>query len=386
MASGPTTPQERWEEIDGYSPSTIAAEIAALTAAAAIARENNDEAGAAIYQGTADSWQRQTEKWTYTTTGPVGDGEYYVRITGSGDPDDGAERVYANGAGVHKENSVLDAGFLELVRLGVKAPADPYVAGSLPETDASLAVETPSGRMWHRYTFDGFGEKADGSPWDGTGVGRLWPLLSGERGEYVLANGGDALPYLRTMHAAANDGYMIPEQVWDRPEPTEYGHVFGKGTGSASPLAWAMAQYVRLAHGIARGSPVETPRVVAHRYATGRRLREPPLTVTSPSDVETVNGRSIRVTGTTSASHLFIDVNGSRQAVPLGPVSWTSKAFDVTVKLPDIRNKLVVVAVGPGGGTSTVTHTVLAYEDRLGGLTDPEGEQPAPHRPPGAAG
>ena len=204
----------------------------------------------------------------------MGDGKYYVRIEGDGDPDDGDSREYSDGAGVHEERAVLDAGFLELVRLGVKAPNDPYVVGSLPETDRSLATDTPSGRMWHRYTYDGYGEQADGSPWTLAtgGIGRLWPLLSGERGEYELANGRDALSHLRTMHRSANAGYMIPEQAWDRPEPTSYGHEFGKGTGSAGPLAWAMAQYVRLARGIANGSPVETPRVtpepVRHRAAS----------------------------------------------------------------------------------------------------------------------
>ena len=96
---------------------------------------------------------------------------------------------------------------------------------------------TPNGRMWHRYTYDGYGEKADGSPWDGTGIGRLWPLLGGERGEYEVARGNAGLSYLETMARSANKGYMIPEQVWDQPEPTSYGHVFGDGTGSA-PARW----------------------------------------------------------------------------------------------------------------------------------------------------
>ncbi|MFG2059452.1 glucan 1,4-alpha-glucosidase [Micromonospora sp. NPDC048930] len=377
VAHGPVSPQERWEETGGYSPSTIAAEIAGLTAAAAIARDNDDLAAAAVYQGTADSWQRRTEEWMYTTTGPVGDGRYYVRINANGRPDDGAERDYANGAGTHRENSVLDAGFLELVRLGVKAPDDAYVAGSLAETD-TIAQDTPSGRMWHRYTYDGYGEKADGSPWDGTGVGRLWPLLSGERGEYVLANGGDPMPYLRTMQAAANPGYLIPEQVWDRPEPTSFGHVFGKGTGSAAPLAWAMAQYVRLAQSLAHGSPVETPKVVAQRYATGTPPQSPELIVTSPTDVTTVDGRSVRVTGTTSGSEVFVDVNGVRQAVELSPVSPGRKSFDVEVQLPAIRSKVTVAAVAAGGGTNTATRTVLSFGQRIGGLTDPAGDDNGP--------
>jgi hypothetical protein len=232
--------------------------------------------------------------------------------------------------------------------------------------------------MWHRYTHDGYGEKPDGSPWDGTGIGRLWPLLSGERGEYELANGREALSHLQTMHNSANDGYMIPEQVWDRPDPTAFGHTFGKGTGSAAPLAWAMAQYVRLAQGIDAGRPVETPRVAAQRYARGRELDVPTLVVTSPADLEVAAGTTVRLSGTTSGRRLYVDVNGRNQAVELTRVRGGQRTFDVTLSVPDIRNQLVIVAVGPGGGTNTLVRTVLAYGDRIGGLTDPAGDDNGP--------
>ena len=373
VANGPSTPQERWEETGGYSPSTIADEIAGLTAAAAIATANGDAAGAAIYQATADSWHRQIEKWDYTTTGDLSDGRYYIRISGSGDPDDGASRNWANGAGSHPENSVVDAGFLELTRLGVKAPGDAYVAHSLTAVDQSIKVDTPSGPMWHRYTFDGYGETASGAPWTGVGIGRPWPLLSGERGEYVLANGGSAMPYLQTMANSANDGYMIPEQAWDQPDPTGYGHVFGKGTGSAAPLAWAMAQYARLAQGIGAGTPVETPAVVADRYATGHEPAAPALTVTSPADLSTASSRTVRLAGTTSAARLYVSVNGAKQAVPI-----TGGSFDTTITLPAISNQIVVAAVAADGGTAEEVRTVLAFGSRLGGLTDPTGDDNGP--------
>lgn len=382
VAAGPRTPQERWETEDGYSPSTLASQIAALTAAADIARRNGDRAKAAIYQGTADSWQRQTEQWMYTTTGPVGDGKYYIRIEGDGDPNDGDTREYSDGAGVHPERNVLDAGFLELVRLGVKAPDDRYVAGSLRETDASIGQDTPSGRMWHRYTYDGYGEDEQGDPWsfpdNADGVGRLWPLLTGERGEYELANGRSAVRRLRTMHNSANDGYMIPEQVWDSPDPTPYGYVFGKGTGSAAPLAWAMAQYVRLAQGIEAGRPVETPSVVAKRYARGKRLLPPSLEVTSPADRQISGTTRVRVTGTTDGTRVFLSVNGEAKQVRTRPAGHGQRRFAVDVDLPDIRNQIVVVAVGPGGGTNAVTRTVIAYGDHVGGLTDPAGDDNGP--------
>ncbi len=373
VANGPKTQQERWEETGGYSASTISDEIAALTVAADIARKTGDTAGAAVYQSTADDWQRNIERWLYTTTGSLSDGKYYERINSSGNPDDGASRDSANGSGVHKESSVVDAGFLELTRLGVKAPNDPYVAHSLLAVDQSIKVATPAGDMWKRYTYDGYGEKADGSPWDGTGIGRPWPLLSGERGEYVLANGGNALPYLQTMANAANDGHMIPEQVWDQTDPTSYGHVFGKGTGSAAPLAWATAQYVRLAQGIGAGKPVETPAVVADRYATGKALTVPDLKMTSPTNASTSQSREVHVSGTTNAASLYVSVDGAKQQVPVN-----GGAFDVVVSLPALNNQIVVAAVADDGGTRQEIRNVQAFGDRLGGITDPSGDDNGP--------
>ncbi|MFL5731926.1 MAG: glucan 1,4-alpha-glucosidase, partial [Chloroflexia bacterium] len=346
---GPSTPQERWEETDGYSPSTLAAEIAGLVAAGDLARSRGDTARAALWTGVADAWQRSTEKWMFTTTGPEGDGHYYVRIDNNGDPNDGSARDYANGAGFHKENSILDAGFLELVRMGVKAPNDKYVADSLPETDASLAVDTPSGRVWHRYTLDGYGEKPTGGPWEFNTItmGRPWPILSGERGEYEVANGRDGLPFLRTMANTANDGYMIPEQVWDRPDPTTYGYQLGKATGSASPLAWAMAQYIRLARAIELGHPPETPEVVARRYAGSTKLSQPALELTAPPAGAAAGGPNITVRGTTNAEHVYVATGGEVKTV-----APTGGAFEVAVPLQSGGNLITVVAQSSDGGTN----------------------------------
>ena len=174
VARGPATPQERWEEEGGYSPSTIAAEVAGLTAAASLAKANGDANSAALWQGVADEWQRKVEAWTFTTTGPHGDGRYFERIDDNGDPNDGHIIDINNGGGQWDERSIVDAGFLDLVRLGVKKPNDPFVTASLPEVDSVIKV----GSLFYRYNHDGYGEKADGSPYDGTGVGRLWPLLT----------------------------------------------------------------------------------------------------------------------------------------------------------------------------------------------------------------
>lgn len=264
VANGPATPQERWEEEGGHSPSTIAAQIAGLVTAADIARANGDDAAAERYLRTADEWQSKVSDWTFTTTGPHGDGRYYERVDDDGNPNNGHQLCLNNGGGCHDERAIVDAGFLELVRLGVKAPDNPRILASLPEVDEHLRVQTPNGPGFYRYNHDGYGETADGGPYTGAGVGRLWPLLTGERGEYAVAAGKDAGVYLETMARMANEGYLIPEQVWDR--PSAHGFTFGEGTGSATPLAWSMSQFVRLAHNIDAGRNLETPSVVAERY------------------------------------------------------------------------------------------------------------------------
>jgi glucoamylase len=269
VTTGPTTLQERWEEQHGYSPSTIAAEIAGLVCAADIARAKGDIASAKTYEAKADEWKGNLEKWTYTASGYFGDHQYYVRVD-NGDPNNQDQLTFNNEK--FWDHDVVDGGILELVRLGVKPPNDPKIAHSLDTIDQVVMVATPSGYMWHRYNHDCYGENdSTGRGWsdDGPGRGRVWPILSGERGEYELANAhaAKATELLKTMAACANDGCMIPEQCWDRADA--FGFTFGKGTGSATPLAWSMAQFVRLAVSIDAGFPVETPKVVADRYAGG---------------------------------------------------------------------------------------------------------------------
>src|SRR4051812_5415966 len=378
VARGPATPQERWEETGGYSNSTLPAMIAGLVAASDLARQRGDTDRARLWLGVADEWQRNLEKWLFTTNGPLGDGRYYVRIDDDGDPNDGSERDFGNAAGVHKDNAVVDGGILDAVRLGVKAPNDPYIAGSLPEIDASLATDTPSGRVWHRYTFDGYGEKDDGSPWTfntaGT-EGRAWPLLSGERGEYEVANGRSGLSFLQTMATTANDGYMIPEQVWDeaQPAPAPYGYQPGKATGSASPLAWAMAQYVRLARAIAAGKPVETPSIVSNRYATGAVRSVPDLAITSPATGSLAASRTITVTGTTNAAK--VTVASGDTTVTVTP---SGGGFSAPIPLQRGRNQITAVAEATDGGTNMRQVTVVSFGTRIGGFTDPAGDDNGP--------
>jgi glucoamylase len=265
---GPDTPSERWEEQPGKSPSTIAAEIAGLVCAADIARRNGDTASAGRYESTADSWRGQLDGWTFTTTGYFGDHRYYERIEHDTNPNDTYARAFEDGT--WWERDIVDGGFLDLVRLGVRPASYGPVVDSLAELDAVDRVSTPNGDMWHRYNHDSYGEsQADGSGWPsghGARTGRLWPLLSGERGEYELAAGHPAAAYLQTMASAGNAGYLIPEQAWDRTD--QYGFAFGEATGSAAPLHWAEAQYVRLAVSLDAGYPVETPAAVRARYGT----------------------------------------------------------------------------------------------------------------------
>ncbi|HEX8634976.1 MAG TPA: glucan 1,4-alpha-glucosidase [Pyrinomonadaceae bacterium] len=277
LRTGPRTPQERWEEKAGYSPSTIAAEIAGLVCAAEIARRNDAHPAAAIYLAAADEWARNVERWTATSTGKHGDGNYYIRIAHTDDdPNDGDLMNAGNGGADYDEREYVDAGFLELVRLGIRRADDSLIARSLAVVDKVLKVETPNGAAWYRYNHDGYGEMDDGRPWnfDGkyTGKGRLWALLSGERGQYELARGERAAARTRLDHMLgfANAGLMLPEQIWDRRDSPRPEFVFGEGTGSATPLAWTMAQFIRLAANLSEGRNLDTPDIVAARYASKR--------------------------------------------------------------------------------------------------------------------
>ena len=266
---GPRTDQDRWEEKPGYSPATIAAQIAGLVCAAEIANRNGDATSAAKYLQTADNWAQGVHKWTVTKSGNAAG--YYLRITENDNPNDGAKLEINSSSLVVDERKILDAGFLELVRLGIKSPRDPLIVESLKLIDQLIKVKTPAGDAWYRYNHDAYGETAAGGNYDArNGIGRLWTLLTGERGEYELAAGDVAAARTRldTLAGFANDGFMIPEQVWDREESPAASLHFGAGTGSATPLAWSMAQFIRLAMSIERGRNIETPRVVWERYGS----------------------------------------------------------------------------------------------------------------------
>ena len=292
VANGPATPQERWENQGGYSPATIASEIAGLVCAADIARANGDRASSNKYLRIADDWQSNVEKWTVTTNGPLASHPYYLRITKDGNPNAGTTyNIGDSGPNGIDQRRVVDTSYLELVRLGVKASNDPNIVQSLAVIDSTqildyqkvgLKVQTPNGTFWHRFNFDGYGETRTGGPWDigypacelttclqtQATIGRVWPIFAGERGEYELAAGqAGAAGRLASVAKSGNDGYMLPEQVWDDFPPSgQPGFTPGEGTFSATPLAWTHAQFVRLAWSIQVGRPVEQPKIVACRY------------------------------------------------------------------------------------------------------------------------
>lgn len=271
VSHGPATQEERWEEVPGYSPSTIAAEIAGLVCASAIARKNGATADATKYMKTADDWAAHLKQWLVTTTGDLGTPQenamgYFIRIGNNTNPNDGYMLNIHNGGGVWNESDIVDAGFLELVRLGILPANNPTIENSLKVIDRTIRVETPFGPGFHRYNHDGYGETFYGGPWRGKGIGRLWPLLTGERGEYEIELGHSAKPYIEAMLHFANAGGMIPEQVWDRANPTHYHFVFGQGTGSATPLVWSMAQFMRLVIDAQAGRIVEQPAIVADHF------------------------------------------------------------------------------------------------------------------------
>jgi glucoamylase len=266
VTHGPATQQERWEEVSGYSPSTMAAEIAGLVCAADIAKKNSADNDADRYLKTADSWASNLENWLVTKTGHLSAQGYYIRVDDNTDPNDGHQLDVHNGGGVWDERDVVDAGFLEFVRLGIRGADDLTIEHSVQVIDSTIRVETPNGPSFRRYNHDGYGDTFFGGPWLGEGIGRLWPIFTGERGEYEVARGHDATVYLDSMLRFANDGGMIPEQVWDRADPTASKFAFGTGTGSATPLAWSMAQFIRLVVCAEEKRVIEQPAIVKDHF------------------------------------------------------------------------------------------------------------------------
>ena len=276
----PVTQQERWEENAGYSPSTLAAVIGGLVCAADIARAYQAPELGGFLETFADWIESHLDEWTTTEDGVLLPGvkRHYMRIRppAEGEPFHNASvapgfiRLANREPGERTEfdaREVIDGGFLELVRYGIRRADDPLMVDSLKVVDATLKYKTPYGDCWRRYNHDGYGQRKDGGPFLTYGQGRAWPLLGGERAHYELAAGNDVSSFITAFEKFSSIGGMLPEQVWDHDDWPEEGLYQGRSAGSAQPLVWAHAEYLKLLRSVSDGKIFDTISVVAERYA-----------------------------------------------------------------------------------------------------------------------
>jgi glucoamylase len=412
VANGPADGVERWEEQSGFSPSTMADEVAGLVAAASIARVQGDRASQRLFLATADNFRRLILATTITDNGPLSAQPYFIRVGKTGNPDQAFSYSLGNGNPTSEDQrSVVDQGFLELVRLGELPASDPVVTNSLAVTGTTIDSATPSGTGVLRYNGDGYGDcekavfndcSADGQPWapSNQGTGHPWPVLSGENGEYQILAGqaGAAGSDLSFMLASASGIGLVPEQIWNYPDlpaspygsdpsTASIGFTDGQPDGSAAPLTWAQAQLLRLVADLASGQLAEQPSVVADRYtsggpgsghsghqghSSGSRGSAPaiPLSVTAPLTVSggdvplnltrptvTVDAASVPVAGTTTPrATVDIAQTGTAPGAATPATSITtvtadaSGAFSANLSLQPGSNSVEVASTAPGTG------------------------------------
>jgi glucoamylase len=415
VANGPSDGVERWEEQTGYSPSTIAAEIAGLTAASAVAASHGDAARARLYQATADDFQRNIKDWTVTTTGPDGP-RYFIRLSKTGDPDAAVSYSLGNGGPTLDQRSVIDGGFQELVRLGELPVSDPDVQASLKVLDKQISVSTPSGTGYYRYgndaakgSADGYGDcyqpsqtscATTGAPWPptDTGTGHLWPNLSGERAESDLAAGsaGGAQALLQAMISFSSGVGLVPEQAWEDPDlpaspygsdpaTASIGFVKGQAAGSASPLTWAQAQEVRLIASLGTGRNVDTPALTTARYVTSGPPGKLPVTITAPAAGSTLATATTTVTGTTAPGSAVTvasdDTTTSAATTVVSTTAGSDGSFSVTVPVSFGTNAITATATANGGrstGYAQITVTNEGGGSTVLDVTDLSGDDNGP--------
>ncbi len=414
VGHGPSDGVERWEEQSGFSPSTISAEIAGLTAAAKIATVNHDPAHARLYQATADDFARNIKAWTVTTTGPYAP-RYFIRVSKTGDPNAAISYTLGNGTTTPTDQrSIVDAGFLELVRLGILPARDPDIRASLTVIDNTIERQTDSGPGFYRYgtsapgSEDGYGDCVPGgasicsvlgAPWppSDNGTGHLWPVLSDERAEFDLSAGhpSSARGLLAAMENMTSGQGLEPEQVWeDAPvapspfgtDPTiaSIGFTNGKPVGSASPLTWAQATVARLTIDLGAGRSVETPDIVSDRYLAHGMPGALPLAITSPAPGTTITAQSITVTGTT-AKGARVDAEAETPAGGTAATASTtadgSGHWSLTVTPTSFGSPTITVTATKGSNTGYAQESVV--DVTLPGTTvlnvpDPSGDDNGP--------
>jgi glucoamylase len=275
VREGPATPLDRWEDAGGLSPSTIAACIAALIVAAEFAQDAGEHIAASHLRAVADYWNDRVETWCSLPSGQ------YVRL--GSDPDK------------RPTEGAVAPEFLELVRYGLRRPKDDRVLRSLQGVDTSLKVSLPAGPSWRRYAGDEYGEHDDGAPWDGSGHGRAWPVLTGERARHFFSMGLPAAELVRTLEGFAGQALTLPEQLWDAHDVPARGLQFGKPNGSASPLGWAHAEYLELLVTIALAGFPDIVLPARRRYTEGKAL-EPPFVWSHKHQITKIAvGRRLRV-------------------------------------------------------------------------------------------
>jgi glucoamylase len=336
VRNGPVSDQDRWEETAGLNTFTLAACIAALVSGAPFLPPD----GRQLALDVADYWNSRLEDWTAVRDTPLareqGIAGYYVRVAPAQALNDrGAlDRVLTI------KNLQFDPGlpaqaqfgvdFLQLVRFGLRAPDDPLILGSIALADTFLKVETPEGPCWRRYHDDGYGEHDDGRAYDGVGRGRAWPLLTGERAHYEIVRGGDPLPLMQTMVRTASDGGMLPEQVWDAAPIERYGLKLGRATGSAMPLAWTHAEYVKLVASRALKRPFDRPEAVWQRYR-GRRCRAPRAVWCERAAIREVSSGRAVVLALTAPARVHYGFNGWQRTSDIDTVPNSLGVHTVTL-------------------------------------------------------
>lgn len=385
ISHGPSFGVERWEEQTGYSPSTIAAEIAGLIAAATIADQHGDYASARVWRATADQYERTIKVWGVTTTGSLSSDPYFIRLSKTGDPNAAISYNVGNGGPTLDQRAVADAGFLEYVRLGILAATDPVILNSLTVTDATIQRPTNSGAGWLRYNGDGYGDcfagagtscTVTGAPWTNnfSGLGHPWPVLGAERAQQYLAQGqaSAASSVLVSINAMNSGPGLVPEQVWDRadvvaspygsdPATASIGFVNGRADGSASPLTWGSASQVRLTADLAAGHSLEQPAQVRDRYVTHSQGTTP-LTVTSPAD-GSATGDTTTVSGTAAPGATIDIADVATDANSVTTLTKTTAAADGSFSADVISaagtNVFVISSTASNGGTAQLVRSVV---------------------------
>ena len=279
VCNGPATSQDRWEENSGYSCFTLAVEIAALLAAADLAERSGEAHLAPFLRDTADAWFDMLDSWTWASgtglAGEVGVPGYYVRITPMFPPSADTRldatvpvRNRPDGENTIAADALVSPDALAYVRFGLRRADDPRMVATMKVVDHVLKRELNAGPYWYRYNDDGYGEHPDGNAYDGTGQGRLWPLLTGERAHVAIAAGdrAEATRLLATLEAAGSPGGMLPEQIWDA-QPIPYHELEpGRPSGSAMPLVWAHSEHIKLLRSLADGQVFDMPPQTRERY------------------------------------------------------------------------------------------------------------------------